>query len=173
MISSSFPEMLKVKTIFGTMKALILTLFIAAVSGLTGCNSSLETQATLGHLKSNEYYPSEIFSQEYLNIYGSWKLFAVSGGLTGSGHDLNFDMLEVKKYGIYGIFSEADVLEYGKIVTVEVPNEDRIRIFFEKDEKSAVYMGDNEKFIFFAGKDTLHMNSPCCDRYNYHFVRLK
>jgi hypothetical protein len=173
MISSSFPEILRVKTIFETMKTLIITLFIAVASCLAGCSSSLETQTTLEQLKSNAYYPSEIFSQDYLNIYGRWKLFAVSWGFTGSGHELNFDILEVKKYGIYGIFNNEDVLEFGKIVTVAVPNEDRLRIFFEKDEKSGVYMGDNEKFIFFSGKDTLHLNSPCCDRYNYHFARLK
>jgi len=155
------------------MKTIAIILVIAAVSGLMGCSSSLESQATLEHLKSNEYYQSEVFSQAYLDIYGRWKLFAVSGGFAGSGHELDFDILEVKKYGIYGIISNEDVLEYGKIVTDTLPDDDRLRIIFEKDEKSGVYMGDNEKFISFSGKDTLHLNAPCCDRYNYHFVRAK
>jgi hypothetical protein len=172
-LGCSLRRTLTANIIFDTMKTIAIILVITAASGLMGCSSFLESQATLEHLKSNEYYQSEIFSQNYLDIYGRWKLFDISGGFTGSGHELDFDILEVKKYGIYGIIRNEDVLEYGKIRTDALPVDSRLRVYFEKDEKAGTYMGDNEKFVSFSGKDTLHLNSPCCDRYNYHFVRIK
>jgi len=44
---------------------------------------------------------------------------------------------------------------------------------FESDENSETIMYDPEKYVNFYGKDTLSLDSPCCDRYNYHFLREK
>ena len=46
-------------------------------------------------------------------------------------------------------------------------------ITFEPDENSETFMYDAEKYVHFYGKDTLILDSPCCDRFNYHFVREK
>jgi len=32
-------------------------------------------------------------------------------------------------------------------------------------------IGDPEKYLIPQGSDSLHLYSPCCDRFNYHFVR--
>ena len=92
----------------------------------------------------------------------------VSGGIHGSGHELNFDLLQIRMFGVYVFIQGGNVLEYGKIVIDEQTN-DYLKITFSPDEDSEVFFFDSEKEIIFQGKDILFLQSPCCDRYNYHF----
>jgi len=155
-----------------TFKLIILSILI---SGLNSCDKdTIETPTTLQNLETTNYFDSEIFAEPDLKIYGTWKLFAVSGGFSGTGHDLNFEYLEIKKYGIYGFVNNDSLLEYGKISpALQTANDIRLKVDFEKDEKSNSFFTDTEKYVEFMGSDTLNLNSPCCDRYNYHFKRVK
>ena len=156
-----------------TFKLIIILSFL--ISGLDSCDEdTIETPATLQNLETTNYFDSEIFAEPDLKIYGTWKLFAVSGGFSGTGHDLNFEYLEIKKYGIYGFVNNDSLLEYGKISpALQTTNDIRLKVDFEKDEKSNSFFSDTEKYLEFIGIDTLNLNSPCCDRYNYHFKRVK
>ena len=126
----------------------------------------------LDKFPADKYYESEIFSELNLDIYGRWKLYSVSGGIHGGGHELNFDYLEVYKFGIYGFIRNGSILEFGKINIAEQKDEELL-ITFNPDDNSEIFMTDSEKYVEFSGNDTLSLNSPCCDRYNYHFKRMK
>ncbi len=66
------------------------------------------------------------------------------------------------------------LLEYGKIMpALQTANEIRFKVNLEKDDNSKLFLSDKEKYVEFIGNDTLNLNAPCCDRYNYHFKRIK
>lgn len=88
----------------------------------------------------------------------------------GGGHELTFDFLEIKRYGIYGFIRNDSIIEFGKI-KIDAQTTETLLITFEYDENSETFMYDSEKYVNFYGKDTLSLDSPCCDRYNYHFIR--
>lgn len=158
------------------MKTVKLILILSIlISGLNSCEKeTIETLTAFQNLRTIKYFDTEIFAEPDLKIYGTWELFAVSGGVSGTGHDLNFKYLEIKKYGIYGFINNDTLLEYGKISpALQTANDIRLKVDFEKDEKSNSFFTDTEKYVEFTGNDTLNLNSPCCDRYNYHFKRVK
>ena len=126
----------------------------------------------LDGFSKNRYYDSEIFTEAHMGIYGKWTLYGVSGGFHGGGHELNFDYLKVNRIGIYGYFRSDSLLEYGRI-RIDEQTAQTLLIFLEPDEDSEIFMYDNEKYVRFFGNDTLSLDSPCCDRYNYHFSREK
>ena len=120
----------------------------------------------------NKYYDSEIFNEPNMGIYDKWELYNVSGGIHGGGHELNFDFLKINSYGIYGFIRNDSVIEFGRI-RIDEQTSETLMITFEPDENSDTFMHDSEKYINFYGEDTLSLDSPCCDRYNYHFIRVR
>lgn len=158
------------------MKTSVIVLTIGLlITILNSCDKeTIESISALSEIKTTKYYDSEIFSQNDLKIYGKWKLFDISGGLHGSGYDLNFDFLEIKEYGIYGFVRNDSLLEYGKIMpALQTANEIRLKVDLEEDVNSKIFLANKEKYVEFIGNDTLNLNAPCCDRYNYHFERIK
>jgi hypothetical protein len=153
----------------------LLFIFSILISGMNSCEKdTIETITTLQKLDTTKYFDSEVFAAPDLKTYGTWKLFDISGGKSGYGRDLNFEYLKIKEYGIYGFTRNDSLLEYGKISpALQTANDIRLKVNFEKDEKSNSFFTDTEKYVEFIGNDTLNLNSPCCDRYNYHFKRVK
>lgn len=159
-----------------TLKKYKLVFILSLLVGvLNSCNKeTIETLSPLQKLEATKYFDSEIFAQDDMDIYGKWKLYDISGGISGNGYDLDFDYLEIKEYGIYGFVRNDSLLEYGKIgPAVQNANDLRLAVDFEKDEQSDAFFNDRDKYVEYSGKDTLHLNSPCCDRYNYHLKRVK
>jgi len=151
------------------MRMSVLVFIISLV--LLSCDSEVDPiDDLLDELEINEYYSSEIFNDDFLNIYGKWELYDVTGGIHGEGHDRNFDILRIKKYGIYAFTKNNTTLEYGKI-EIDKQTNDFLKITFVPHSGSEIFMYDSEKNIEFYGMDTLFISSPCCDRYNYHFIR--
>lgn len=147
-------------------------LIIIFFSGFLSCEKNSENiDYLLDKLPADKYYASEIFDGSNLDIYGKWRLFNVSGGIHGGGHELSFDYLEVHKYGIYGFIRNGRILEFGKI-NIEEQGSEGLLITFKPDDDSEVFMYDSEKIVNLSGNDTLNLDSPCCDRYNYHFTRI-
>ena len=138
--------------------------------GMFSCEK--DTDFKLDAFQEDKYYDSEIFDESNLDIYGKWKLYGVSGGFSGGGHDLNFDYLEVVKFGIYGFIRDGRLIEFGRIEINEQTSQGLL-ITFTPDENSEVFMYDSEKYVNLSGNDTLSLDSPCCDRFNYHFKRIK
>ena len=137
--------------------------------GIFSCEKN--TDFKLDEFQEDEYYESEIFDDLNLDIYGKWKLYGVSGGIQGGDHELNFDYFEVKKFGIYGFIRNGRLLEFGRI-EIDEQSIEGLSITFRPDYNSEVFMYDSEKYVNLVGNDTLNLNSPCCDRYNYHFKRI-
>ncbi len=121
-------------------------------------------------LTDQRYYADEIFNDTFVDIYGNWELTEVTGGIHGSGHELNFDLLQIRMFGVYTFLDGGNVLEYGKIL-IDEQTPDYLKITFSPDEDSEVFFTDSEKEIIFATSDNLILQSPCCDRFNYHFER--
>jgi hypothetical protein len=117
------------------------------------------------------YYNAEIFNQSLLGIYGQWKLYDISGGIHGGGHDLNFDFLSIKKYGIYAFIRDDNILEFGRI-NIDNQTQESLSITLNPHPDSEIFMHDAEKIITLQVNDTLFLDSPCCDRFNYHFSRV-
>jgi hypothetical protein len=105
-----------------------------------------------------------------LDIYGKWALYGVSGGVNGGSHELTFDFLEIESDGIYSFIRDDNVIEFGRIKINEQTNE-TLLITFEPDANSETFMYDPVKYVNLSGKNTLSLDSPCCDRFNYHFNR--
>ena len=100
------------------MRTSVIVLIIGfVISILNSCDKeTIETTSALSEIEATTYFDSEIFSPTDLKIYGKWKLFDISGGLHGSGYDLNFDYLEIKEYGIYVFVRNDSLLDYCKII---------------------------------------------------------
>lgn len=119
---------------------------------------------------TEKYYQDEIFADRYKNVYGSWSLRAVSGGVTGETFSPDFEYLQIQKIGIFKVFRNDSILAYGQI-KIEEKKDNSVRIAFMPDQAA------KDVSIFESGKiidlrnDTLNLFSPCCDRFNYHFVR--
>jgi len=153
------------------MKLKIITLIFLAGILMAGCDKACnEIINDFDGLAMERYYETEIFNPSFSWIYGSWDLYEVSGGIHGGGHELNFDVLKIKKYGIYAFIKDDLVLEYGRI-NVDEQTHESLSISFVPHPDSEVFMWDNEKNVVFQGLDTMLLYSPCCDRFNYHFVR--
>ena len=105
-----------------------------------------------------------------LDIYGIWELYGVSGGVNGGEHELTFDFLEIESDGIYRFIRNDSIIEFGRIKIDEQTNE-TLLITFEPDANSETFMYDPVKNINLFGEDTLSLDSPCCDRFNYHLNR--
>lgn len=155
--------------------SVIFFLFGLLVSLFYSCeDDNMETKSALSGIEAETYFDSEIFSTNNLKIYGKWKLFKISGGFHGGGYDMNFDYLEIKEYGIYGFVRNDSLLEYGKIApALQMANEIGLRVDMVEDVNSKTFLTDKVKYVEFYGNDTLNLLAPCCDRYNYHFSRVK
>lgn len=154
----------------------LFTTFLTMMLFIVSCDKDTEKPTSyLDQIESSKYHDSEIFAAQDVRIYGKWKLFNISGGISGVGHDLNFEFLEIKEYGIYGFVNHGRLLEFGNIVIEsQTANGIFTKISFQKDlESSSYFLEDRIKYIEFRGQDTLYLNSPCCDRYNYYFIRVK
>jgi len=128
-------------------------------------------------IKSDKYYSNEIIPTEFQNIYGKWKLYKISGGFSGAGYEPDYDYLEIKRVGIYGLIRSNHLFEYGKIELYKFDNDTpgflQIRLIPDPYVEINSSMFPPEKYLELRGKDTLNLYSPCCDMYNYHYKRVK
>jgi heat shock protein HslJ len=137
------------------------------------CNEeNLSTGLIIDSLLTDRYYSNEIFNTQNTLIYGKWLLEEISGGLHGGGYEPDFDYFEIKSIGIYGLIRNDSLLEYGKI-RIDEQTAMSLLISLIPDNNSDTFLFDTEKYVDFYGTDTLELRAPCCDRYNYHFKRIK
>ncbi len=122
-------------------------------------------------LPIDNYYSSEIFPESYLGVYGLWKCYQISGGWAGDivvpDPDIFFIM---EPYGIFGIIENDTLRDIGKI-EIGIGLYEALFVRFISDDSTKLFLYDLEKYIYLLGEDTLLLEAPCCDRYNYHFVR--
>jgi hypothetical protein len=160
------------------MNSILKSIIWIVIVGLLSCKK--EDNSFRFHLDSinkNKYYIKEIIPTNYLNIYGKWKLYKISGGFSGNGYEPDYDFLEIKRIGIYGLVKNDSLFEYGRI---ELDTFDyRIKEFLQIKLVSDYYSGLNprmsppEMYIDLKGTDTLNLISSWIDMYDYHYIRVK
>ncbi len=153
------------------LKTTIIVLFL----GLLSCENEGDIKSQLDSIKSDKYYSAEIISANYLKIYGKWKLNNISGGFSGSGYAPDYDYLEIKSVGIYGLIRNNSLFEYGKIElsTFDKNTANLLQIKLIPDSYSKNPYHTPELYVSFQGNDSLNLISPCCDLYDYHYERIK
>ncbi len=159
------------------MKTILKSVFWMLLIGLMSCHKEDNVKFHLNFIDSKKYYSDEFIPADYMKIYGKWELEKVSGGIFGSGYAPDYDYLEIKSVGIYGLIRNDSLLEYGKIEldTFDLNNSDFLQIKLIPDFYTGQnsYMAPPEKYVDLIGNDSLDLNSPCCDLYNYHYKRIK
>lgn len=160
------------KTIFK-----VIILFVYFVFASCEKEDNDVTKSYLDSFDKEKYYSIEIIPNDYQSVYSKWKLFKVSGGFSGMGYEPDYDYLEIKSIGIYGLVRNDSLFEYGKIEldTFDNYTTDMLQIKIIPDFYKGLnpYMYPPEKYMDLKRVDTLDLISPCCDMYNYHFIRIK
>lgn len=159
------------------MKTILKSIIWVLFFGLLSCEEDSNETSYLSSIDSDKYYSNEIIPLDYQQIYGKWRLYEVSGGISGTGYEPDYDYLEIKKFGIYGLIRDGRLFEYGKIEldTFDINTEAYLQVKLIPD----YYVGRNpnmdtpEKYVDLKGTDSLNLISPCCDLYNYHYKRVK
>jgi hypothetical protein len=159
------------KTTNGIMLLLLLIFMF------TACKTEQVSLNSLDGFSTTRYYTADIISEQYNSIYGEWKVVGTSGGFIGTGCTKDFDYLILKPNAIFGIVRNDSLIAYGKLILLpdtaaNIQNGLKSKFDFEKSVNIELF-ADSEKYIQLAGKDSLHLIAPCCDRYNTHFVRKK
>ena len=158
------------------MSNILKTTFMVMLLGLLSCEKEANIKSQLSSIKSDQYYSTEIIPADYLKIYGKWKLDKISGGFSGAGYTPDYDYLEIKSVGIYGLIRKNNLFEYGKIELTTFDKNTtelfQIKLIPEYHSSQNPYHSP-ELYIDFHGADSLDLISPCCDLYNYHYKRIK
>ncbi len=126
----------------------------------------------LDTIPSNKYYSNKILNEKYLKLYGTWKVYSTSGGFTGTGYKPDFDYLVMKPNGIFGVVRNDTLITAGKIIIRDQTDDDLLVDFIPEKDPDKLHveiLQDSEKYVTIKG-DTLHLNAPCCDRFNTSFV---
>lgn len=157
----------------GTNKITTIITFITLL--FTGCKTEDISLKILDEIQPATYYPTDIVSEQFTNIYGIWKVTRTSGGFAGNGYKNDFDYLILKKNAIFGIVRNGSLIAYGKLTLL--PDVDKnisngVYCKFDFEKPATVELNaDPVKYIRLSNKDSLNLDAPCCDRYNTHFIR--
>ena len=157
------------------MYSSIKVLVCAVLLALSGCAENNGVTLHLNDIDETAYHSKEIIPVKYSALYGKWKLVSVSGGFSGDGIEPNFDYLEIKEYGIYGLVRGDELFEYGKVEldTFDIDRADVLQLRFvpESISGSGPAMSPPEKYVELRESQILDLNAPCCDMYNFHFKK--
>jgi len=148
-------------------RASIVSIFIFCfISIACERDNTHPVESYLISVEKNHYYDQEIIPSEYQPVYGIWKLFGITGGFLGGGYDTDFDYLEIKNYGIYGLVRGDSVFEFGKIELASFDNitTDALQVEFIADYYSErnPYM-TSIFYLYIDRQDTLDMNTGCAN----------
>lgn len=89
---------------------------VVALLFLTSCSKEEVVNSYLESLSSDKYFSEEVLTDSSENLYGVWKAFGTYGGWSGFSKP-DFDYLEIKPFGIYGLIRNDTLFEYGKILS--------------------------------------------------------
>lgn len=159
------------------MKTIFKFAFCIIIFALLSCEKDDSSKSHLDSITSSKYYAYEIIPTDYHAIYGKWKLFNVSGGFAGTGYEPDYDYLEIKSIGIYGLIKNGCLFEYGKIEldTFDFKTKQYLQIKLIPNYYNGLnpMMHPQERYVEIKRGDTLNLISPCCDMYDFHFIEIK
>ncbi len=144
---------------------------------VTACKTEMISLKPLADIPTTKYYSNDIIPNQFQSVYGIWKVSGTSGGFSGSGYPKDFDYLLLKQNGIFGIMRNDSLIGYGKLTLLtDMSMSPVAKLFcsFDFDKPANIQLHfDPEKYFNLIGKDTLNLDSPCCDRYNTQLIRQK
>ncbi len=154
----------------------IVTIFITLSLSVTMCRKAENPPEPLpdiiGYfesLDSTHYYDQEIFYDEFIEIYGKWKLYSQWDGYAGD--QTNFDYLFIKPFGIFGFQRNDSLLSVGHIEIIK-QEENGLQVKFIADSILIEHPFINKSpYVSLSRKDTLYLGTPVMDGYQYHFSR--
>ena len=152
-----------------------LTLYFSLLLLCFGCSSDDDEITAISFfdaIPQNKYYNDDPLPDS--SCYGEWSFDRSSGGFTGEGFPIDFDILLLKANGIFGLVRNDSLLVSGKVTVVADPDP-RTLLKFEIDGNPSDFqidiLNDNEKYLDIS-EQQLNLIAPCCDRYNLHFTRI-
>ena len=149
---------------------LLLFFLLSCKKNLTGQPDDSSNKGFDININSNIYYQTELFSDKYMDLYNEWMIEGCSGGYSGMGYLYNFDRMVIEEIGIFKFYRNDTLLTYGKITIIE---QNDSLLFIDLQQDSIFYhmeFFDMEKYVDIEN-DHLNLNAPCCDRFNYHFIK--
>jgi hypothetical protein len=157
------------------MKTSVNFLVLVVLFVVIACAENNGVTLHLNEIDQAAFHTEEIIPAKYNALYGKWKLVSISGGFSGMGIEPNFDYLEIKKYGIYGLVRDNELFEYGKVEidTFDINRADVLQVRFvpESYSSSGPAMSPPKKYVELRESLVLDLNGICCDMYNYHFKK--
>ena len=110
-------------------------------------------------------------------IQGEWILDQISGGFTGAGTETSWNrvLIEDDSFELLSVpdgFPNSTTIASGNITSGSIEGIDEV-FYFNLTETTIDDLGieiDPEKIITVNGIK-MDWNSPCCDRFNYHFSK--
>lgn len=128
----------------------------------------------LDSVPEQKYASSDILAGIHPEICGVWKFLGGAGGLSG-GYFPDFDFLLFKPNSIFGIVRNDSLIVSGKVELAEWSNQNpRIEFITELEPRDIgiLLLSEFSKTVYYY-PDSLVLASPCCDRFDEHFVRAK
>ncbi len=143
---------------------------------LTSCTKEEVKSKYLNSFSRNKYFDHEVLTGDSQNLYGIWKAYSVFGGWSGYSKP-DFDYMEIKPYGIYGLIRNDTVFEYGKISlqTFDTkPYFSGYQVILETDYMKGQYsyLG-GQQYFYLTRKDTLTIGWAMTDGITINFSRTK
>lgn len=111
-------------------------------------------------------------ADENEKITGVWRAVSSSGGFTGKGFTLDFDLLMITMNGEFAVMQHDSMIGHGKIILSKDKQMVLCKFVFNKTNHLQLAI-DPEKYIQVTHTDTLNLIAPCCDRYNIKLARSK
>lgn len=129
-----------------------LSLILLAILTLFACNKEDDVNETEELLK------------------GFWILEDVTGGIAGTGYEVDFDQLKIGENEDYALMFHDSVLQEGSYDLREEDNS--VIIQFVPNGVDSIFFDDQDKTIIFSEEDSkLTLSDPCCDLFVYAFNR--
>jgi hypothetical protein len=152
------------------MKKSILFLLLLVLA----CTKDDKVTSFLDSFNKNKYFDEEVLIGDYQNFYGLWKVIDGYGGWSGYFKP-DFDFLEIKQYGIYGVVRNDTLIEYGKIFPNEIEdNFVGIPVKLDPEYYSQKYSTFRSTMYFeICRTDTLCIYNGLVEGISYSFNRIK
>ena len=112
-----------------------------------------------------KYHRKEIFTDNYKDIYGTWRLIESANAVSGS-FQADFDHMEIYTYGNFRKIRNDTILQKGVIEIVEQTSQ-KLKIDFIP--LYAIPTGS--KWVLITSSDTLRLTDSCSECNFYIFVR--
>jgi hypothetical protein len=110
------------------------------------------------------------FTIDQDRLEGFWLLTDVTGGISGTGYEANFDHLQINDGQVYSLMVQDAFIQEGSYELSKENNQ--LFIQFIPTTEDAVVFDDDKKEVIFSEQDSkLTLTDPCCDLFVYHFEK--